>query len=216
MPPIVAIVGYSDSGKTTLVEKLLPELLSRGYKVATVKHTHHRIDADDAEKDSGRHLHAGSSAAVLCSPRSLVLTKPTVRETTLDEVSRLLGEDYDLIIAEGFKRDKDVPKIEIRRRGGEALSDVSNLLAIVTGERQKSKVKQFSPDDTAGLVDLIEEQVIKAEKVRAALYAGGVKVPMKIFIQEMVAGAVEGIAASLKGAEKAKSLDIFIRKNKGR
>lgn len=215
MPPIIAIVGYSESGKTTLIEKLLPELISRGYKVATVKHTHHRIDSDDTEKDSRRHLQAGSSAAVLCSPRSLVLAKPTTRETTLDEIARLLGEEYDLIVAEGFKRDDSVLKIEMHLKdAGGLLTGISNRLAIVTDEPLDVNVKQFSFDDTAGLASLVEEQVIISEKVRAVLYADGVKVSIKSFIQEMVANAVEGIAASLKGVGKAKSLELFIRRKR--
>jgi molybdopterin-guanine dinucleotide biosynthesis adapter protein len=214
MPPIIAIVGYSQSGKTTLIEKLIPELISRGFKVATVKHTHHHVVPGDTEKDSWRHLQAGSAAVVLSSPRTVVMTKATTVETGLDEISRLLGEEYDLVIAEGFKGDSKVAKIEVHRKAaGELLVDVVNLLAIVSDEPLKTNVRQIAVEDVAGLADVIEADVIKQQLSRSVLYADGVRVPMKGFIEEMVANIIEGIAASLKGIGEVKRLEVFVRKN---
>lgn len=214
MPPIVAVVGHSQSGKTTLIEKLIPELISRGYKVATVKHTHHHVVPDDAEKDSRRHLQAGGAAVVLSSPRAVVMTMTTTGETGLDEISRLLGEEYDLVIAEGYKHDRNVAKIEVHRQAaGPLLTDVPNLLAVVSDEPLDKKVRQLAPDDVSGLADLIEESVIKPKQARSVLYADGVRVPMKGFIQEMVANIMEGIAASLKGIGEAKRLEVFVKKS---
>jgi len=214
MPPIVALVGHSQSGKTTLIEKLIPELMSRGYKVATVKHTHHHVEPDDADKDTRRHLQAGAAAVVLGSPRAVVLTKATTGETGLDEISRLLGEVYDIVIAEGFKYDRNVAKIEVHRQAvGPLLEDVANLLAVVSDQTLNKEVKQFAFDDVSGLADLIEASVINPERVRSVLYADGVRVPMKGFIQEMVANIVEGITASLKGIGEGKRIEIFVRKN---
>lgn len=214
MPPIVAIVGYSQSGKTTLIEKLIPEMISRGYKVASAKHTHHHVVPDDAEKDSWRHLQAGGAAVVLSSPRAIVMTKATTGETGLAEISRLLGEEYDLVIAEGFKGDPEVAKIEVHRKAaGPLLIDVVNLLAIVSDEPLDSKVRQVALEDVAGLADIIEESVINPQRARSVLYADGVRVPMKGFIEEMVANIMEGIAASLKGIGEVKRLEVFVRKN---
>ncbi len=213
MPPMVAFVGHSQSGKTTLIEKLIPEMISRGYKVATVKHTHHHIVPDDTEKDSYRHLQAGGAAVVLSSPRSLVMTKTTTGETGLDEVARMLGEEYDLVIAEGFKQDNNVPKIEVHRKvAGELLPDVPNLLAVVSDEPVNTKNRKLSFDDVSTLADLIEQSVIKPDQPRSVIYADGVRVPMKGFIQDMVANIVEGIAASLKGIGEGKRIEVFVRK----
>ncbi len=214
MPPIIGFVGHSQSGKTTLIEKLIPELISRGYKVATVKHTHHHVVPDDTEKDSWRHLQAGGAAVVLSSPRAVVMTRTTTGETGLDEISRLLGEEYDLVIAEGYKHDRNVAKVEVHRQAaGPLLTDVPNLLAIVSDQQSPdNEVRHIAPDDVAGLADLIEESVIKPEQARSVLYADGVRIPMKGFIQEMVANIIEGITTSLKGIGEVKRLEVFVRR----
>jgi molybdopterin-guanine dinucleotide biosynthesis protein B len=216
MPPIVAIVGHSQSGKTTLIEKLIPEMISRGYRVATVKHTHHHVVPDDTEKDSYRHLQAGGAAVVLSSPRSVVMTKAAAGETSLEEIAYLLGEEYDLVIAEGYKQNGSVPKIEIHRKAaGDLLADVPNLIAVASDERLPDKIKQLNLDDISGIADLIQGSVIKPDRPRAVIYADGVRVPMKDFIQDMVANIVEGMAASLKGVAPGKRLDVSVRKRQG-
>lgn len=164
MPPIVAIIGSSGSGKTTLLEKLLPELKSRGYHVATAKHTPHGMTFDQPDKDSWRHLQAGSEAVVINSQEQLVLIKPVESEVTLDEVAQLLGQDYDLILAEGFKQ-SNAPKIEVHRKeAGLPLRDIKGLIAIVTDEPRGTKTRQFSLNDIKGLADLLEHDFIQRRK----------------------------------------------------
>ena len=69
MIPIVSIVGRSNTGKTTLIEKLIPELRRRGYRVATIKHNIHGFDIDHEGKDSWRHKKAGARLTVIASPQ---------------------------------------------------------------------------------------------------------------------------------------------------
>src|SRR4030042_2341468 len=104
MTPIVSIVGKSKTGKTTLIEGLIKELKSRGYRVATAKHTSHELMLDKPGKDSWRHIQAGSEATAISSPYQLVFIKPVAQSPSLDEIARLFGNDYDIIIAEGFKQ----------------------------------------------------------------------------------------------------------------
>ena len=103
MIPIVAIVGKSKTGKTTLVEGLIKALKSKGYRVATAKHTSHEVVLDKPGKDSWRHIQAGSEATVISSLYQLALIKPIAKTPSLDEIARLFGNDYDIIIVEGFK-----------------------------------------------------------------------------------------------------------------
>ncbi|MCX6009723.1 MAG: molybdopterin-guanine dinucleotide biosynthesis protein B [Chloroflexi bacterium] len=161
MPPIVSIVGESKSGKTTLIEALISELKSRGHRIATIKHSVHRLNFDKPDKDSWRHIQAGSNATAIVSPDQIVLIKPATQEPDLNEIARLFGEDYDIILAEGFKQ-SSVPKIEVHRKAvGPPLSHINNLIAIATDEPLGTKTRQFSLYDIKGLADLLENSFIK-------------------------------------------------------
>ena len=163
MPAIVSIIGNSNSGKTTLIEKLIAELKARGYRVATIKHTPHGMTLGDSDKDSWRHLQAGSEATVISSPQRVVLIKPVTSDNTLDEIVPLFGEEYDIILAEGFKQGS-APKIEVHRREtGPPLRNIKKLIAIATDEPLVTRARQFSLDDVKGLADLLEEGFIKPQ-----------------------------------------------------
>ena len=75
MIPIISIVGKSDSGKTTLIEKIIPELNKRGYRVATVKHDVHGFDIDIEGKDSWRHKNSGAHTVVISSPQKIAMIR---------------------------------------------------------------------------------------------------------------------------------------------
>ena len=212
MPVIVSIVGKSKSGKTTLIEKLIKELKSRGYRVATVKHVFHAMAFDQPEKDSWRHIEAGSEATIIRSQDRMVLIKPVAPEVTLDEVARVFGESYDIILAEGFKQD-DAPKIEVHRReNGAPLSRVKKLFAIATDEPLETKARQFSLDDVQGLADLLEEGFIRPERDRLSLYVNDVPIPLSGFPRDFIINVLLGMASSLKGVGKITNLEIFMKK----
>ena len=75
MAPMISIVGYADSGKTTLIEKLVPELKKRGYRVGTIKHAVHEPSLDTQGKDSWRHFNAGADTVVVSSLEKIALIK---------------------------------------------------------------------------------------------------------------------------------------------
>jgi len=161
MLPIVSIVGKSKSGKTTLMEALISELKSRGYRIATIKHSVHRLNFDKPDKDSWRHIQAGSDATAIASPDQIVLIKPITQEPDLNEVALLFGKDYDIILTEGFKQ-SSVPKLEVHRKAiGPPLSQINNLMAIATDEPLETKIRQFSLHDIKGLADFLENSFIK-------------------------------------------------------
>jgi len=163
MPQIISVVGESKSGKTTLIEMLISELKSRGYRVATIKHSVHRLSFDKPSKDSWRHIQAGSDATAIVSPDQVVLIKPVSEEPDLKEIARLFGENYDIILAEGFKRSQ-APKVEVHRKAvGLPLSRISNLIAIATDEPLETKTRQFSLNDIKGLADFLESDFIKSK-----------------------------------------------------
>ncbi len=212
MPPVVSIVGKSESGKTTLMEKLLGELKSRGYRVATVKHTAEKLSFDEPGKDSWRHIQAGSEATLISSPDKVVLIKPTKTKISLEQIARLIGEDYDIILTEGFKV-SNAPKIEVhRKQAGPPLASVKKLIAIATDEPLETKTRQFSLEDIKGLADLLEKGFIKPQRERVSLYVNNAPVVLSSFPKQIVSNILLALASSLKGVKKIKSLEIFLRK----
>ncbi|UCG54073.1 MAG: molybdopterin-guanine dinucleotide biosynthesis protein B [Dehalococcoidia bacterium] len=211
MPPVVSIIGRSKSGKTTLVEKLVTGLKQRGYRVATIKHAQ-EIDFEPG-KDSWRHIQAGSEATIIVSPDEAVLIKSITSADTFNDISRLLGEDYDIILTEGFKQ-ADTPKIEVRYgRDNTPLKNIKRLVAVVSDQSVEKDVRYFSSRDTAKLVDLLEEGFIKPQRKRLALYVNGRRLTLKSFPRKIIYNLMTSMVSSLKGVKKVNSLDIFIRKN---
>jgi len=212
MPPIVSIVGKSESGKTTLLEKLIAELKSRGYRVATVKHAPQESSFDEPGKDSWRHVRAGSQAAVVSSSDKLVLIKPLEQEASFEQIAHLLGEDYDIILAEGFSQG-DTPKIEVhRKQAGPLLPKTRKLIAIATDEPLETKTRQFSLEDSKGIADLLEKGFLKPQRERLSLYVNHTPIVLTVFPKQIITNILLALASSLKGVKKVKNLDIFYRK----
>jgi len=114
---VIAFAGYSGAGKTTLVERVIPELRRYGQRVSVVKHAHHRFDIDHPGKDSWRHREAGAFEVLVASDRRLALMREFEQPAELD-VHALLAElraDVDWVLVEGFKL-SSLPKIEVMRR----------------------------------------------------------------------------------------------------
>jgi len=160
MPPIISVVGKSESGKTTLIEKLIPELKNRGYRIGTIKHAHHNFDMDKEGKDSWRHKAAGSETVVIVSPGKISIVKDEDFER-LEHLEKYF-DGMDLVITEGFKREK-MPKIEVCRaaRNKEPLCrNDHTLIALVTDTETNCNVPTFGLEEIKGLADLIEKQYL--------------------------------------------------------
>src|SRR5512139_3427672 len=99
MIPIVSIVGKSDSGKTTLIEKLIAELTNRGFRVATIKHNRHGFEIDHEGKDSWRHKRAGAVITVVASPDRIAVIEDAAKDYELAEIRERYIRDADVILA---------------------------------------------------------------------------------------------------------------------
>ena len=115
LPYVLSIVGKKNSGKTTLIEKLIPHLIRMGYKVGTVKHDTHGFDIDHEGKDTWRHKAAGASTVVISCPWKISMIKDLNEERTLDQIIQDHFADADLVLTEGYKR-AGKPQIEVYRR----------------------------------------------------------------------------------------------------
>lgn len=213
MPPIISIVGKSSTGKTTFLEKLIREISNRGYKVATIKHSHHAISFDQPNKDSWRHAQSGAVATMVSSTTEFQLIKPIDKELTIEELAMNLGEDYDIILSEGFSRGS-APKIEIHRKeAGPLLENVSNLFAVVTDEPLDTQAKQFSLEDVQGVATLLEEIYLKPTRERIALYIDGKKIPLSDQDRPIIIEALLGLSAILQKSSKVKNLELRYHAN---
>lgn len=112
---IFGLAGWSGSGKTTLMTALIPEFVSRGIRVSTLKHAHHAFDVDQPGKDSWRHRQAGAHEVVVSSPNRWALMHELrgALEPSFEELVRRMSP-VDLLLVEGFKRHPH-PKIEVYR-----------------------------------------------------------------------------------------------------
>ena len=155
-PPILSFVGRSNSGKTTLIERVIPELTRAGYRVATVKHAGHGFELDTEGKDSWRHKQAGASTVVVVSKGSMAMFADVSKEMNVEEVrDRFLDGQTDLIIAEGWKSE-GYPKIAVVREQFEEVNvSLDGLLAVVSIKPIEAPVPCIDRNDVASLAKLI-------------------------------------------------------------
>lgn len=213
MIPILSIVGKSDSGKTTLIEKIIPELVRRGYRVTTVKHDLHGFEIDREGKDSWRHKRAGAHGVVISSPRKVALIRDVDKDMSLEELRDSFGEDTDLILSEGFKRDVQ-PKIEVFRKEehDELLcTKEDNLVAIVSNRPFDVGVPCLDINDVKGIADLIESKFLKGDRgEEISLRVEGKRIPLSRFVKRFLIRSIKGMISSLKGAENPRRIVIKI------
>lgn len=155
---VYGITGWKNAGKTGCVERVVTELVARGYRVSTVKHAHHSVDVDHEGKDSYRHRAAGAHEVVLASDSRLAIMQehrgapPPILEDILARMS-----DVDIVIVEGFKRDNH-PKIEcFRAEAGHQLRAPKDatIHAVATDTPVECAVPRIDLNDTTGIVDFI-------------------------------------------------------------
>jgi len=154
--PIVSFVGRSNSGKTTLIERVIPELVRAGYRVATVKDAGHGFDLDTEGKDSWRHKRAGASSVIVMSRGSLAMFADVPEEMKVEEIrDRFLDGSYDLIIAEGWKSEGYLKIVVIREQVGEVPVSPDGLLAVVSDKPIDLPVPVLDLNDVTGVAALI-------------------------------------------------------------
>jgi molybdopterin-guanine dinucleotide biosynthesis protein MobB len=161
--PVYSVVAFSGTGKTTLIEKLIAELRSRGLRVAVIKHDAHEFEIDREGKDSWRFTQAGAEITAVVSA-----TKAAIMENRPIGLDDLFGKitDVDLIITEGFKTGP-WPKIAVHREAtGKGLAlPAEECFAIATdAPMETSGVPCFGLDDASKLADCIVADM--AAKVR--------------------------------------------------
>jgi molybdopterin-guanine dinucleotide biosynthesis protein MobB len=160
MIPIISIVGKSNSGKTTHLEKIISDLVGRGYRVATIKHNRHGFNIDHEGKDSYRHKKAGAHTTVVSSPHQLALIQDVDHDHSFEELRDKFIDDADISLTEGFKVN-DYPKIEVFRSElkRELISKKEDgLIAVAADIKLDVDVPCFDINDPKAITDFIEKK----------------------------------------------------------
>ena len=159
---MLGVAGWSNAGKTTLIEKLTRHFSAQGLRVATIKHTHHKFDIDKPDSDTTRHRLAGAAeTAIVSGSRVAVIEEIDTRgEPTLEDIAMRL-KPADIILVEGYKS-AAIPKIEVRRAAVAAEKLLASgdplVIAIAADYELDGHGKPvFSLNDIAGIAALIEE-----------------------------------------------------------
>lgn len=157
IPPVVCLVGTSNSGKTTLITRLIGVFKRRGLNVGSIKHHLHPFGIDHEGKDSWRHQQAGADATVITAPGQTALIRKTTEQMPPEEIISHYLDDMDLVLVEGFKH-SHFPKIEVHRQAQRPeliCSEDSNLIAIASDRPWDLAVPVFPLDDIENLADFI-------------------------------------------------------------
>ncbi len=163
--PAVSFVSKSGTGKTTLLEKVISELKTRGHRIGVIKHDAHSFDIDHPGKDSYRLAVAGADTTLISSPEKLAIIKKHSAEPSLPEVIATYFGDVDLVITEGFKRGP-LPKVEINRKERSATlmcrgeEHDPTLIAVVSDQSFELDVPLFDLNTPTEVVDFLEHSVL--------------------------------------------------------
>jgi len=200
---IVAVVGFSESGKTRLVIRLIRELKGRGFRVAAVKRCSHGFSLDTEGKDSSDFSRAGADGVAMIAPdRWAAFGTGTTADV---DPSRWAGRFFpgaDIVLIEGGKDVAGLRKIEVLRGGSTpAASRPDELIAIVAdGPRPGTAVPVFGADDISGVADLIVAQG-EADMTEIRLEVDGHEISLNAFVQTFIEKTVVGMVTSLSGID---------------
>ncbi len=166
---IVGLAGWSEAGKTTLITRVVPVLVRRGLKVATVKHAHHDFDVDQPGKDSWLHRQAGASEVAIASSRrwAIVHELRGELELSLAEILAKLSP-VDLVIVEGFKRHAH-PKLEVFRAaiGQPLLHPHDDCIVAIAADAPlpQAQVPVVMFDDVEGIADILQAEAVPRDRI---------------------------------------------------
>jgi molybdopterin-guanine dinucleotide biosynthesis protein B len=155
---VFGVVGWKNSGKTTLVERLVAEFVRRGWRIATIKHAHHNADIDQPGTDSFRHRAAGATEVALVGGHRYAIMREQEEPALAEVLARLAPAD--LVLIEGYKRERH-PKIEVRSGAGNASAppmapkDPSIVAIAADQATADQRLPWFRRDDIAAIADFI-------------------------------------------------------------
>jgi molybdopterin-guanine dinucleotide biosynthesis adapter protein len=153
----IGFIGYSNTGKTTLIEKLVPLFTAQGLRVAAIKHAHHGFDMDRPGKDSYRYRQAGAQQVLIATAERWALLTETPQPASLVELVAQLTP-CDLVIVEGFRSEGIFPRIEVRRRSNTEpplFPHDPNVIAVAADHPVETKLPVLDLNDAAKIATFV-------------------------------------------------------------
>jgi molybdopterin-guanine dinucleotide biosynthesis adapter protein len=213
MAAIISFIGYHNSGKTTLVTRVVKHLKAKGLRVGVIKSSSTQgIEFDTVGTDTFKHLQAGADEVMLVTPDQMVLqTRP--KNLSLAVLVHRYFCDADIVIGEGFKEARQIAKIEVISSPEQNLrGQVPGVIAVAT-DLDISADYVFRLNEAAEIADFIEKRFVQKRRhpEKTALLVNGKKIVLKSFIQDSLAGVVSGYVKALKLAGDIDEIELRIR-----
>lgn len=214
MVPIVTFIGWHDSGKTTLASQVVRHLKQLGYQVAVIKSTKETgITFDTPGTDTDTHRKAGADAVMLVAPDQMVMMTDNSDQSLTTLAYRYFPE-VDIVIGEGFKNARQIAKVEVFRNSEQLLRDqVNGVIAVATDEKISGDYI-FRLNEAAEIASFIEKRFLQdagRDGDHTTLLVNGNRVPIKDFVQDALAGTINGLVGSLKlGSKDIKTIEIRV------
>ena len=157
----IGVIGWKNSGKTTLVSKLVNYLSSLNLKVGVIKHAHHSFDIDHPNTDSYKIRKSGAFKTTIVSNKRLAVIEERADDNEIDLKSIIdMNKDCQILILEGFKKNNDIPKIEVflKKNKKEYLyKNVEKVKLLVTDDDKSHPLKVLSHDQIPLIAKFIQD-----------------------------------------------------------
>ena len=214
MTAIVSFIGWQGSAKTTLAASVVAHLKAMGLRVAVVRSSRESgISFAVSDPETFAHLRAGADEVMLVAPDQLVL-QATPKRLSLTALAHRYFPDADIVIGEGFKKERQIAKIEVISDPSQTLRrEVTGVIAVAT-DLDISADYVFRLGEAAEIAEFICKRFIDSDRKRpdkTALLVNGRKIVLKEFIQQSLAGVVAGYVRTLKVGGDIDEIDLRIR-----
>jgi len=207
MPKFLALSGYHNSGKTTVGTYIVAKLSEKGYKVGVIKSTKETTEETDKPgSDTFKYRKAGARQVVLFQRDRMTLfieDMPKEKDKVFTLFERLFF-DYDLVILEGFKEWRDVPKIWLKRNDEEGLPEGIENIQMVAEAKDKERILSF-----------VEDYLGVQNNGDIKIFVNDEDIPLKPHLKLLCQNILLGILASLKGVpkiEEVKTIEVLIKR----
>ena len=157
----IGVIGWKNSGKTTLVSKLVKYFSSLNLKVGVIKHAHHSFDIDHPNTDSYKIRKSGAFKTTIVTNKRLAVIEKRTDDNEIDLKSIIdMNKDCQILILEGFKKNNDIPKIEVflKKNKKEYLyKNVEKVKLLVTDDDKSHPLKVLSHDQIPLIAKFIQD-----------------------------------------------------------